>query len=343
MNQIQKVGLVFGGPSPEHDVSIKSASSIFNAFVQNKHQHNRQIVPFYIDQQGFWYDVTSSIKILSGKLIDEDQKTLKKRFPFAYPEIDLWLPMIHGKFGEDGTLQSILESTDIDYIGSRTLTNSICFDKIQSRNIASCLRVRQPVYLALNHQTVKEKDPVNLICNHFSFPVFVKPSGTGSSIGITKVREEEDIMPAIKKAFKIDDRIIVEECIDDIIEVECGMIGKEKKVISEPGEVFYREDFYDTYAKYEDDETRCIVPAGIRLDAKKRIRDLTLVIATFFGVTDMARIDFFVKRKNSEIYWNEINTIPGLTEKSMFPRLWHYEGINMFALINRIIDEHNGP
>jgi len=286
--------------------------------------------------------VASSIKILSDKLISDNGKTLKKRFPFAYPEIDLWLPMIHGKFGEDGTLQSILESTDIDYIGSRTLTNSICFDKIQSRNIASCLRVRQPAYLALNHQTDKDKDPVNLIRKQFSLPVFVKPSGTGSSIGITKVQEEAEIIPAINKALKIDDRIIVEECIDDIIEVECGMIGKEKIVISEPGEVFYRADYYNTYAKYDDDETRCIVPAGISHKARKKIRDLTLVIATFFGVTDMARIDFFVKRKNEEIFWNEINTIPGFTEKSMFPRVWDYEGIDMYELINRIIDEHNG-
>lgn len=254
--------------------------------------------------------------------------------------IDCWFPLIHGQFGEDGQLQKQLEKTGLPYIGSDKKASFNCYDKILSREKANSNDIKQPIYLFFKHVHKQDNKLIlEKIIHETGLPCFIKPSRTGSSIGISRVKEEVGIIPALNKAMIYDNNIIVEKEIKNCIEYEVAFIGNSYKRLSIPGTIVYEDEFYTTQAKYSKNSTQNIAVKDLNETVKTKLYSLTEKIIDLFNVKDLGRVDFFYDKKNDILYWNEINTIPGFTEKSMFPFLWKEQGLEVDEMIDLIIRE----
>jgi len=297
------------------------------------------ITPFYIDQFGYWRSQRYSNNTLYG--IDQAQyHTEKGTFPYSFSMIDYWFPVIHGQYGEDGQLQQILQRTEIPYIGSDAKTSYLCYDKISGREKAKKLGIHQPQYLFFSYPN-DESDSVirKSILQNIGLPCFIKPSETGSSIGISRISNENMIIPAIKAACIYDKKIIVEKAVEDCVEYELAFIGNKRRKFSRPGTMEYQDEFYTTQAKYRMETTKLIAVTDIDQQLKNQLYDMATRLIEQFEVKDLGRIDFLYDKKNNRLYWNEINTIPGFTQKSMFPFLWKEEGMNFIDLLTHIIKD----
>jgi len=266
--------------------------------------------------------------------------TEKRLFPFSYSMIDYWFPLIHGTFGEDGQLQHQLEKTELPYIGTDKISSSICYDKILSREKAHKCGIRQPQYLIFHSDKLRsDKIVQETIIQQIGLPCFIKPAKTGSSLGISRVNEKMNILPALKLATIYDQNVIVEKAVSHCVEYEIAFIGNQNKKLSVPGTVDYKEQFYTTYAKYYEETTKLSSLKNDDSQFKKRINDQTRKIIEQFNVKDLGRVDFLYDKINDILYWNEINTIPGFTKKSMFPYLWAEEGMDLVDVIEFILEE----
>jgi len=254
--------------------------------------------------------------------------------------IDCWFPLIHGEFGEDGQLQKQLEKTEIPYIGSDDRVSLTCYDKIKSRQKATLGGICQPEYLFFKYPTHRANTEIEkIILQELGLPCFIKPAKTGSSLGISRVNEKHEIIHALEKAQNYDKNIIVEKAINNCLEYEIAFIGNKRKKFSIPGTIEYEDEFYTTQAKYSKNSTKLKADKKMNQALKKQIYNLTQKIINLFNVKDLGRVDFLYDQKNDILYLNEINTIPGFTEKSMFPFLWKVEGLEIEELINLIIAE----
>ena len=335
MKKNRTIGLIFGGISPEHSVSVESAKTIFRAYISNNKNWTLKILPFYIDEKGIWYDTVFSSDLLL-------QNTTKGRFktsevPFSFDAVDIWLPMIHGKYGEDGIIHRILQKTGIPYMGTDPMYSKRCFDKILSRNTAKSHDIVQPDFIVFENHSCDIKTLPKKIKATIGFPCFVKPSSTGSSIGISKVYDPSEIQDAIIKATKIDRNILIEKSIEDCMELEIAVIGRSSRNFSEIGTISYKDKFYTNAAKYSNTSTTIIIPAPIPFTVQQEVHSLSEKLCDIFKIKDFCRIDFFYEQNDSKLYWNEINTIPGFTQYSMFPLLWKrkYQTINI--IIEQIV------
>lgn len=254
--------------------------------------------------------------------------------------IDYWFPLIHGRFGEDGQLQHQLEKTERPFIGSDKNTSLICYDKTLSREKAEAFGICQPDYFVFSYPNQQSDEVLQeTIIQKIGLPCFIKPSKTGSSIGISRITEKGKILPALKLASVYDHKIIVEKAVENCVEYEIAFIGNRNKRLSIPGTIDYKDPFYTTQAKYHQKTTKLRSINNLEKSLKKRIHTQTKKIIDLFNVKDLGRIDFLYDKMIDVLYWNEVNTIPGFTEKSMFPFLWREEGLDLKDVLDYILGE----
>ena len=342
------IGIVFGGNSNEHEISISSAKTIYKAFNSKSNIKRFIIKAFYINKNGFWFDSYLSMKILIGENehieVDINQIYNDEKINFLekidFNIVDIWFPILHGINGEDGAIHGLLKFTQKPLVGCGILGSALGMDKILMKNIFSNLNIPQVNYLSfenhdLNDANVKNNLTVEII-KKLKFPIFVKPANSGSSIGISKVNNKSEIIKALQKAWKIDSRIVIEEGLE-VRELECGIIGNLKLITSEIGEVSYSKDWYDFESKYSM-VNKITIPADINYQISEQIKDLAIRSCRALNIYGFARVDFFLEKFSDKIFLNEINTIPGFTSNSMFPMLWNKSGLNIDQLVAKLID-----
>jgi len=342
------IGLIFGGHSNEHEVSISSAKTVFQAFNAQINKERFTVKAFYINKYGDWLDSDSSEKILIGEI--QNNKTIKQEIfnqekinfleGIEFQNVDVWFPLLHGFNGEDGSIHGLLRFTNKPLVGCGIIGSALGMDKILMKTIFSNLKLPQVKYLVFQNKDLNDKEVKNKLVNEIlkklSFPIFVKPSNSGSSLGISKVKNESGILQALEKAWEIDSRILVEEGLE-VREIECGIIGNSKLLTSEIGEVKYESDWYDYDSKYFSNN-KIIIPAEIDSKITKEIKEIAIQSCRALNIFGFARVDFFLEKSSNKILLNEINTIPGFTKNSMFPMLWEASGLNIEQLVAKLVD-----
>ena len=341
------IGLIFGGYSNEHEVSISSAKTVFQAFNSEINKQRFTVKAFYINKFGDWLNSQLSEKILIGEI---EIKTIKQgvfnqeKINFLdgieFQNVDVWFPLLHGFNGEDGSIHGLLRFTKKPLVGCGILGSALGMDKILMKTIFSNFKLPQVNYLVfqnanLNNNEVKN-NLINEILRKLNFPIFVKPSNSGSSLGISKVVNKSEILQALEKAQAIDPRILVEEGLE-VREIECGIIGKTQLLTSEIGEVKYESDWYDYDSKYYSNN-QITIPAEIDSKITKEIKEIAIKSCRALNIFGFARVDFFLEKSSNKILLNEINTIPGFTKNSMFPMLWKASGLNIEQLVAKLVD-----
>ncbi len=338
------VGLLFGGCSGEHEVSIISAKAIAQALTSWENDSKYNFLPFYIQKNGLWRSPEISQTILeTGKpLVVEKQGSLWQ-FPEAVTKVNLWFPIVHGPNGEDGTLQGLLTLMQVPFVGSKVLASALGMDKIAMKTVFAQAGLPQVKYMSVSRDEVWSNPCVfPKLCDQIeatlSYPSFVKPANLGSSVGISKVRNRRELETALDKAASFDSRIIIEAGVQ-AKEVECAVLEREQPQASIVGEITYASDFYDYETKYTDGKARLIIPAVIPEKVAKQIQEMSITAFKAINARGLARVDFFYLESTQEILINEINTLPGFTALSMYPLLWRETGVSFPELVDNLIQQ----
>ena len=343
------VGIIFGGKSGEHDVSIKSALTIINALGSGTNLNTYKVVPIYIDLQGRWWDSKIANDALKKKsAIQEDQMPIPipeagfKTLPINHDDIDIWFPVLHGPNGEDGTVQGLLKLIGKPFIGSGVLGSALGMDKIAMKAAFKAAELPQVNFIAIEDMDLYKdsllQNLLNEIEKKLKYPCFIKPANLGSSVGISKAENQKEVIQGIKKALSLDKRIIIEESVQGR-ELECAALGNQDMKISEVGEVNLKgSEWYDYKTKYSNQSNSPIIPAQIPEEVKKEIQNLTYQACKAISAKGIARVDFFYIEKNNKLFINEINTLPGFTEQSMYPSLWEASGLTIQQLVAQLVD-----
>jgi D-alanine-D-alanine ligase len=305
-----RVAVVYGGRSGEHEVSLRSARAVLSALDPAKYEKTE----YLIDREGKWSP---------GPILPE---------PGANPGIDVVFPVLHGPFGEDGTMQGLLELADLAYVGAGVLGSSLAMDKEMTKRVCAARLLPVVDYVVL---TRGQADGV-AACAGLPFPVFVKPANLGSSVGISKARDARELAAAIELAGQYDRKIIVERGIAGR-EFECSVLGNEDPQASLPCEILPSREFYDYDDKYTLDTAGIVLPADLPAGKTAELRRLAVECYKAVECEGMARVDFLLEAATGRLYINEINTIPGFTSISMFPKMWEHCGIPFAALVDRLI------
>lgn len=352
MVQKLKLGVIFGGRSGEHEVSLMSARSVLSVIDRQKYE----VFPIGITMDGRW--VTG--EDLLDRLADKKDKKLPGAAIFGDPtrtglfqlqsssgdevifkvsDLDVIFPVLHGTYGEDGTLQGLLEMADVAYVGSGVLGSAVGMDKALFKDLMRANNIPVvPSILVFRSQIENDLSTVVDQAEKLSaYPLFVKPANLGSSVGISKCTSRSDLTEGLMEAAQFDRRILIEKGID-AREIEVSVLGNDQPQASVPGEIRPNADFYSYEAKYINDSSELIIPAEISEEQKDRIRDYAINAYKAADCAGLARVDFLLDRNSGEIYLNEINTLPGFTKISMYPKLWEASGLSYRDLINKLID-----
>jgi len=342
------VAVLFGGRSGEHEVSLASARSV----VDNLDPAKYRVTLIGITKEGHWVVPDKSVRALEKGLDAADgvPAVLPPNYgsrqlvspadgaPVGEP-IDVVFPVLHGPYGEDGTVQGLLELAGLPYVGAGVTGSAVGMDKVIMKMLFASAGLPIPAFLHFR-APVWEQDSSGVqaqIGEQVGFPCFVKPANLGSSVGISKVHAPQELAAALELAFSYDVKVIVERSIENAREVECSVLGNDEPRASVPGEIIPSREFYSYEAKYLDDASELIIPAELSADTTHRIREMAV---RAFEVTDcagMARVDFLVRRETEEVFVSEINTIPGFTRISMYPKLWEATGVGYRELLDRLI------
>lgn len=345
----KNIVVLFGGQSSEHDVSCVSAVTV----IKNIDVDLYNVILIGITKEGKWLLVNNIDDIESGKWRDSEisaiispDATKKAIIIFENnstrtENIDIVFPVLHGLYGEDGTVQGLLELAQTPYVGCGVLASSVSMDKLYTKVIVDTLNIRQAKYVAVYEEDLTNMvEVISNIEKNLSYPVFVKPSNAGSSKGVSKANNAEELLNSLNEAIKHDRKILVEETIIGR-EIECGVLGaKDKLKASVVGEVLPAGDasFYDYDAKYNNQESKTVIDPDLPLDVKEEIRNNAISIFKAVDGFGLARVDFFVENGTNDIVFNEINTLPGFTSISMYPMLWNACGLNIKELVSKLID-----
>ena len=340
-----RVGVIFGGRSGEHEVSLVSAGSIIDSLDKKKYE----VIPIGITPSGRWLSSGSALGLLKSK---SDLEREPERFLVPEPNrqalmsvngesdfrLDVIIPVVHGTYGEDGTLQGLLELANIPYVGAGVLGSALGMDKIVQKQLYEQAGIPSAKYIWF-HSSEWKSGPGKVISEiekHLKYPLFTKPANTGSSVGISKAHNRKELAEYLTIATEYDRKVIVEQGVKNAREIECAVLGNDEPTASLPGEVVPSNEFYDYDAKYVDGKSKAIIPADL---PRKTVKEIRLFATKAFRALDlagMARVDFFVTKKNA-VYLNEVNTIPGFTSISMYPKLWEASGISYSELLDRLI------
>jgi D-alanine-D-alanine ligase len=340
-----RVGLLFGGRSVEHEVSIASATSIHRALDPARYE----VALIGVDRDGRWRlgrpelppEATLDGEVVSLPAAPGERAlvTAQGRAPAIAARIDVIFPIVHGRGGEDGALQGLLELAGVPYVGSGVLGSAVQMDKETAKRL-----LRQADLPVLPFVLVRarelESNPgaaVERVLGELSLPLFVKPANQGSSVGITKVKQRRELLPALREAARYDVKILVERAAD-AREIEVALLGNDPIEASVPGEIRTTREFYDYEAKYVDETTELLIPAPLDRAQAERARELAIRAMQVLEGEGMGRVDFLLERGTGEFYVNELNSLPGFTEVSMYPKLWEASGLPYPALLDRLIE-----
>jgi D-alanine-D-alanine ligase len=342
------VGILFGGRSVEHEVSVISAQGVMDAIDQNRFQ----AVPIGITKDGTWLtprETQTALTAIKGKRmasLSGGRQSAEKhpvrgftgRFLTVLHKLDVLFPLVHGTYGEDGSLQGLLEMVGIPYVGAGVTASAVGMDKALQQMVFRQAGLPVPPSLVVTWpQWKKEKTAVvGQIDSELGYPCFVKPANGGSSIGTVKVHSREGLADGLAEALHYDRKAVVEQAIEGR-HIECSVLGNDDPQASPPGEIVFSRDFYDYVAKYEDPSTRLIIPADLSPEVSDRLRAMAIIVFKIIDCAGMGRVDFFLTQ-NNQPYVNEINTIPGFTPMSMYPKLWEAAGLSYSDLITRLIE-----
>jgi D-alanine-D-alanine ligase len=388
MNRL-RVGILFGGRSGEHDVSLLSAASVLKAIDKDKYE----VVPIGITKDGRWLTAEHAQNLLQGRAAGQGARPTQAHLRAGDPEatpgatvlaqgesvvvppepahrqsgmvpfqsdavltrrasdrainVDVIFPVLHGTFGEDGTIQGLLELADIPYVGAGVLGSAAGMDKdiMKSLFLAAGIPIVKQVTILRSTWEKEPKKVQKLIENKLRYPVFVKPANLGSSVGISKAHDRKELGPAIEESAKFDRKIVIEQGVGGkkhkAREIECSVLGNDEPVASVPGEIVPGKEFYDYTAKYLDEGSQLIIPAKLSKAETKRVQDLAVAAFKAVDCSGLARVDFLMEpatgKRSGKIYLNEINTMPGFTAISMYPKLWAASGLAYPDLIDRLI------
>jgi len=337
-----KVALLFGGQSAEHEVSIMSATSVFQAADKSKYQ----VIPIGISKDGYWVPPAKSLEVITegystvDQVLEQNDKSILESLQFFLEaDFDLVFPLLHGPFGEDGKIQGFFETTGLPYVGAGVLSSAICMDKAIIKKIFSYHDLPQADFIIIKKNHFNEKSLAgirDLIDRKISFPCFVKPANMGSSIGISKVLQPEELEKACRQAFKYDEKLIVEENICGR-EIECSVLGGNNLKASLPGEIIPADEFYDYRSKYQDESTKLVIPAPLTQEEISAVQRLAIKAFEVIDGFSLCRVDFFLREEDGCLLINEINTLPGFTRYSMYPKLWEASGVSYSDLIDNLI------
>lgn len=331
-----KVALLFGGRSAEHEISLLSAASIY----KNLESPKFEIISIYINKEGRW-------KVVESPLLSPDALNTGPFFSFLpwakssssqTIDADIYFPVLHGPFGEDGTIQGLLEMADVPFAGASVMDSAIGMDKAMTKIIlkAKNLSVVRHLIVLEKEWRNDQESVLSKIKTELPLPRFVKPACLGSSVGISKVKEESQTPAALDAAFGYDEKVIIEEGIQGR-ELECSVLGNEEPEASLPGEIIPFREFYDYKDKYIEGKTRFGIPADLTPAQTEEIQRLSIETFKAIGCSGMARVDFLMEGGSGKIYVSEINTIPGFTEISMYPKLWEVSGLPFPQLLEKLI------
>lgn len=344
-----KLGVIFGGMSTEHNVSIVSATSIIESLNKDKYE----IFPIYINENGNWYRYTkevNKIKILElGESLNKEIEEIKNPIS-TLKQMEVIFPVLHGLYGEDGTIQGLLELLKIPYVGCKVLASSVSMDKAYTKMIFdraglnqvkyAYIRKNKDIYTYIDKNFDEVKLDLEMVVSKISeslkFPMFVKPSNSGSSVGIKKANNLNELEKAIEFAGKFDEKILIEEGIN-AREVECAVLESEDIKSSCIGEILPAEDFYSYEAKYKNSESKVVIPANLLKEEQEKIGEYAIKAFKAVDGKGLARVDFFIEKETNKIFINEINTMPGFTKISMYPKLWEANGVNYPDLLDLLI------
>lgn len=338
-----RVGLLFGGRSGEHEVSIISARAIAHALSLEENAQKYEVLPFYIQKNGNWQAGVTAQQVLASGVPLEIPSTTPNlwQFPPETQEVDLWFPVLHGPNGEDGTIQGLLTLMQVPFVGSGVLGSAVGMDKIAMKMAFAQAGLPQVKYIAVTRAQVWSNACVfPKLCDEIEatlgYPCFVKPANLGSSVGIAKVRSRQELETALDNAATHDRRIIVEAGVV-AREVECAVLGNDNPKASVVGEITFNSDFYDYETKYTPGKADLFIPANLPDTVAQQIQDMALQAFTAVDAAGLSRVDFFYVEATGELFINEINTFPGFTSTSMYPQLWANTGIPFAKLVHQLI------
>ena len=332
-----KLGVIYGGKSTENEVSIKSAKSVIENLDKNKYD----IYPTYIDKNGEWYEDKESKKIKIENIIE------------YLKQFDVVFPVLHGLYGEDGTIQGMFELFGIKYVGCKVLASSVGMDKVYTKLIFDKARINQTKYIYIkkyidskyiyvdgefNEKIMDVEEIATIAEEKLKYPMFVKPSNSGSSVGVNKAENREQLIKNIEIAAEFDRKILIEEGINGK-EVECAVLEtKDGKIeVTNPGEIIPAGEYYSFDSKYNDKESKTLNNARITEEQKEEIKKLALKAFKAIDGSGLSRVDFFVENETGKIFINEINTMPGFTQISMYPKLFNEYGYTYSELLDKLI------
>lgn len=348
MNSKIRVGVIYGGKSGEHEVSLNSAASILRSLDPDKYD----VVPIAVDKDGKWHvDVTpaalaarthtallasgepAKAALATGGIVPATQVP-----PALTGSIDVILPVLHGSFGEDGTIQGLFEVLDVPYVGAGVLASAVGMDKVFMKQVFGAAGLPQVNYCHYLRKSI-ENDIESIMTDieqKLGYPCFVKPANLGSSVGISKAKDRAGLRDALLLAKQFDRKVIVEQGLT-VREVEVAVLGNDEPLASVPGEVIPSNEFYDYRAKYIDGESELIIPAPLPNEVTEEVRALAVHAFQALDCSGLARVDFFVERQTGRVLVNEINTMPGFTQFSMYPKLWEATGVLYPELLDKLI------
>lgn len=341
------VAVLFGGRSGEHEVSRNSAYTVAKALSQTYN-----LFPIGISKEGEWYGPIplEGIKDFLPEKYQDKKVTIlpnpsSKGKIYSMPDLELlteakvFFPVLHGTFGEDGTLQGLLEMADIPYVGAGVLASAAGMDKVIMKRIFAQAGLPQVEFLSYLRRDieVRPSEVEREIIDSLGFPCFIKPANLGSSVGVSKAAKPGDLLPALRKAALFDRKIIVEKGVN-ARELEVSVLGNDNPQVSLPGEIVPCNEFYDYKAKYIDDRSALFIPAEISPQQVQEIKDIARKAYLALDCSGLARVDFFLTRDTQEVLINEINTLPGFTSISMYPKLWEHSGLAISDLTRRLVE-----
>lgn len=347
-----RVGIIFGGRSGEHQISLRSARSVVHAIDRDRYD----IILIGIDPSGRWHllDETAFERLTTGSLPSLEGGGEEVLLPAAptsgallraggrgavAASVDVVFPVLHGTFGEDGCIQGLLEMADIPYVGAGVLGSAVGMDKIVQKRLLQAAGIRVVPFLgATRSELARQPQVIRQWVACTGLPVFVKPANLGSSVGVSKVKTADGLLPAVAEALQYDNKIVVEKGVD-AREIECAVLGNDEPEASVPGEIRPRAEYYSYAAKYTDENgADFLIPAPIGEALSQQVRELSVRVFRTLDCAGLARVDFLLERGTDTLYVNELNSLPGFTSVSMYPKLWQASGLPYRDLISRLLD-----
>jgi D-alanine-D-alanine ligase len=340
-----RIGILFGGRSGEHEVSLASAASIIRGLDPDKYE----AVPIGISKEGHWLIGAGAQKLLP-EVLRQGQRVMMNADPTdaamvrldgsgAGQRLDVIFPVIHGTFGEDGTIQGLLDLAGLPYVGAGVLGSAIGMDKDVAKKLLQFAEIPVVPWITV-HRHEWESDPQAVettVEEKFAYPVFIKPATLGSSVGMSKAHNRQELAPALHLACEFATKVLVEKAVS-AREIEVSVLGNNDPQASIPGEIVPHREFYDYAAKYLEEGTQLLIPAELKPAQIRKVQTLAIAAFKALELSGMARVDFFLEKKGSKLFLNEVNTIPGFTSISMYPKLWEASGIPFRDLIDRLVD-----